>query len=315
MDCLAERNTLSYTPVERVIGGKKEHDTSYRWHAHDVYRTSTSSGSILHSNSGEAAVLTGSDRNIYDRKSKNVHELEKRRTGTNVITRIVTPILDLFILCLAPLLGMIELKVCTYTTTACSSVGHEAVTYISLGGRHDGSTSTGNTAPPTIKMQIYPLTPPSSFDLKANAPSLDPLDDFDLGPPLSALQALEREKGVYSAELNSEEQLERKRWLAGGRGRKGLRIMIVTENFLPKVDGVTRTLARLLEHLEAEGHECMVLGPNTGMVSRFTSHRLQHSLISTHQTHYASHPLVGTLGVPLMVYPGLKVSARLISRR
>ncbi|GHJ89291.1 hypothetical protein NliqN6_5693 [Naganishia liquefaciens] len=66
--------------------------------------------------------------------------------------------------------------------------------------------------------------------------------------------------------------------------------MIVTENFLPKVDGVTRTLARLLTHLEAEGHECMVLGPQTGM------------------SHFASHPLVGTLGVPLVLYPGLKLN-------
>jgi hypothetical protein len=26
------------------------------------------------------------------------------------------------------------------------------------------------------------------------------------------------------------------------------------------------------------------------------------------QSHYASHPLVGTLGVPLVVYPGLKLN-------
>jgi hypothetical protein len=38
------------------------------------------------------------------------------------------------------------------------------------------------------------------------------------------------------------------------------------ENFLPKVDGVTRTLARLLEHLESEGHEAILCGPETGMV-------------------------------------------------
>ncbi|KAK4689476.1 hypothetical protein P7C73_g647, partial [Tremellales sp. Uapishka_1] len=67
-----------------------------------------------------------------------------------------------------------------------------------------------------------------------------------------------------------------------------LRIVIVTENFLPKVDGVTRTLARLLEHLEKEGHEAILLGPKTGM------------------THYASHPTVGTMGIPLLNYPGLK---------
>ncbi len=72
--------------------------------------------------------------------------------------------------------------------------------------------------------------------------------------------------------------------------RPKLRIAIVTENFLPKVDGVTRTLARLLEHLNNEGHEALVLGPETGI------------------RQYAGHPVVGTFGVPLIIYPGLKLN-------
>lgn len=32
-----------------------------------------------------------------------------------------------------------------------------------------------------------------------------------------------------------------------------------------QVDGVTRTLARLLAHLREQGHECIVLGPESGM--------------------------------------------------
>ncbi|EST09795.1 Glycosyl transferase, family 1 [Kalmanozyma brasiliensis GHG001] len=72
--------------------------------------------------------------------------------------------------------------------------------------------------------------------------------------------------------------------------RPKLRVAIITENFLPKVDGVTRTLARLLEHLNAEGHEAMVLGPETGI------------------RHYAGHPVVGTFGIPLIIYPGLKLN-------
>ncbi|WFD29309.1 hypothetical protein MSPP1_000317 [Malassezia sp. CBS 17886] len=63
-----------------------------------------------------------------------------------------------------------------------------------------------------------------------------------------------------------------------------------TENFLPKIDGVTRTLARLLEHLHDEGHEALVLGPDSGL------------------TEYCGHAVVGTIGVPLMVYPGLKLN-------
>lgn len=54
--------------------------------------------------------------------------------------------------------------------------------------------------------------------------------------------------------------------LEKARSSRSLRIAIVTENFLPKVDGVTRTLAMLLEHLRAEGHEALVLGPSTPLV-------------------------------------------------
>src|SRR5271170_6350105 len=39
------------------------------------------------------------------------------------------------------------------------------------------------------------------------------------------------------------------------------------ENFLPKIDGVTRTLARLLDHLREKGHEALIVGPDNGLVS------------------------------------------------
>jgi hypothetical protein len=48
-------------------------------------------------------------------------------------------------------------------------------------------------------------------------------------------------------------------------GVQNLRILVVTENFLPKVDGVTRTLARLLEHLQREGHDVLLLGPDSNL--------------------------------------------------
>ena len=53
---------------------------------------------------------------------------------------------------------------------------------------------------------------------------------------------------------------------------------------------MTRTLARLLEHLHAEGNEAIVLGPETGL------------------TEYVGHPVIGTFGLPLIVYPGLKLN-------
>jgi len=67
-----------------------------------------------------------------------------------------------------------------------------------------------------------------------------------------------------------------------------MRVAIITENFLPKLDGVTRTLARLLEHLQIQGHQALLLGPDSGMEQ------------------YAGAELVGTAGLPLPFYPELK---------
>ncbi|GAA5841744.1 hypothetical protein JCM9279_003090 [Rhodotorula babjevae] len=76
--------------------------------------------------------------------------------------------------------------------------------------------------------------------------------------------------------------------LEKARSSRSLRIAIVTENFLPKVDGVTRTISMLLEHLQAEGHEALVLGPSTPLTS------------------YAGAEVVSTKGIPLLgVYRGL----------
>jgi hypothetical protein len=43
-------------------------------------------------------------------------------------------------------------------------------------------------------------------------------------------------------------------------------ILTLKENFLPKIDGVTRTLARLLDHLREKGHEALIVGPDNGLV-------------------------------------------------
>ncbi|MBF6592138.1 MAG: glycosyltransferase family 1 protein [Ktedonobacterales bacterium] len=68
-----------------------------------------------------------------------------------------------------------------------------------------------------------------------------------------------------------------------------MRVALVTENFLPKLDGVTRTLAMLLEHLERHGDRVLVLGPETA------------------PKRYAGARILRAPGVPLPFYPELRL--------
>lgn len=43
-----------------------------------------------------------------------------------------------------------------------------------------------------------------------------------------------------------------------------MRVAIVTETFLPKMDGIVRMLTELLDHLRRQGHEALVLAPGRG---------------------------------------------------
>jgi glycosyltransferase involved in cell wall biosynthesis len=67
-----------------------------------------------------------------------------------------------------------------------------------------------------------------------------------------------------------------------------MRVALITENFLPKLDGVTRTLAMLLDHLRERGHQAIVLGPE-GAPRR-----------------YAGFRIYGVRGIPLPFYPELR---------
>ncbi len=67
-----------------------------------------------------------------------------------------------------------------------------------------------------------------------------------------------------------------------------MRVAIITENFLPKLDGVTKDLTILLEHLHTTGHQALLLGPASGI------------------DEYAGAEIRGTLGIPLPFYPELK---------
>ncbi len=69
-----------------------------------------------------------------------------------------------------------------------------------------------------------------------------------------------------------------------------MRVALVTENFLPKLDGVTRTLAMLLEYLQRNGHQAVVIGPEGS------------------PRHYAGARIFGAHGIPLPFYPELRLS-------
>ncbi|KAK7052757.1 hypothetical protein R3P38DRAFT_3596107 [Favolaschia claudopus] len=69
-----------------------------------------------------------------------------------------------------------------------------------------------------------------------------------------------------------------------------LRVAIITENFLPKIDGSTITLSHLLHHLSSLSIPTLLLGPPTGMRT------------------YANATLLPAPGVPLPAYPGLRIN-------
>ncbi|GAB4191085.1 MAG: glycosyltransferase family 1 protein [Roseiflexaceae bacterium] len=67
-----------------------------------------------------------------------------------------------------------------------------------------------------------------------------------------------------------------------------MRIALMTETFLPDVNGVVTTLCRLLEHVQAAGHEALVLAPSGSPDS------------------YAGARVVPLRGTPLPLYPNLR---------
>jgi phosphatidylinositol alpha 1,6-mannosyltransferase len=69
-----------------------------------------------------------------------------------------------------------------------------------------------------------------------------------------------------------------------------MRVALITETFLPDVNGVATTLCRLLEHLQRSGDQALVFAPLGGPTS------------------YAGAEIVPLHGVPLPMYPELKLT-------
>jgi glycosyltransferase involved in cell wall biosynthesis len=69
-----------------------------------------------------------------------------------------------------------------------------------------------------------------------------------------------------------------------------MRIALMTETFLPNVNGVVTTLCRLLEHLRERGHEALLFAPDGSPTS------------------YAGAEVVPMRGMPLPRYPELRLT-------
>lgn len=78
--------------------------------------------------------------------------------------------------------------------------------------------------------------------------------------------------------------------MRGRPDRERVRIAIVTESFLPQVNGVTNSVLRVCEQLAARGHTALVLAPGPGPTS------------------YAGARVVRTPSLPLPGYRDFRLS-------
>lgn len=69
-----------------------------------------------------------------------------------------------------------------------------------------------------------------------------------------------------------------------------MRIVLFTETFLPKVDGIVTRLRHTIEHLQRGGDQTLVIAPDGGL------------------TEYRGARIYGVSGIPLPLYPELKLA-------
>ena len=105
---------------------------------------------------------------------------------------------------------------------------------------------------------------------------------------------------------------------------RGVRVAIVTESFLPNVNGVTNSVLRVLEYARRHGHDCLVVAPsgNVGFWQGAADAVRAHPLVSamtpllggpgaqTHESdHYLGYPIRRVTAVRVPVVSSLPVGA------
>lgn len=75
-----------------------------------------------------------------------------------------------------------------------------------------------------------------------------------------------------------------------------LRVAIVTESFLPSVNGVTNSILRILDTFKQQGHEALIIAPTKPNANGSNSAEITH-------THYLGFEVIKTASVPVMQFP------------
>lgn len=103
-----------------------------------------------------------------------------------------------------------------------------------------------------------------------------------------------------------------------------VRVAIVTESFLPSVNGVTNSVLRILEYARRHGHDCLVVAPsgNVGLWQGATDALRTHPLVSAvapllrgpgvwtpEREHHLGHPVHRVTAVRVPVVSSLPVGA------
>jgi phosphatidylinositol alpha 1,6-mannosyltransferase len=76
---------------------------------------------------------------------------------------------------------------------------------------------------------------------------------------------------------------------------RALRVAVVTESFLPQVNGVTNSVCRVLEHLDRRGHDALLIAPSGGLAHPGPSS-------------YAGYRVLRAPSAPLPLYPEFRVA-------